>query len=309
MIIDSHVHIVPEMRGRIGSGPVVGLGFGRVSMGGQEIQLTPPFGEQTCFPTEMLLAHMDWAGVDRAVLLQGPFYGECNEEVVTAVRRYPDRFLGAAYVDPWGQSRDTILALLDRPEFCAAKMECSVATGLCGLHPEADLSDSKLTWLWDTLVTHGKTLVLDLGEAGTCSYQTRAVADIARTRPDLRIVIAHLGQPRPGVIDDPELRSLWDEQIDLGALPNVWLDCAALPAYCVDEEFPFPTVAGLLKDVMNRIGPEKVLWGTDGPGLLTSASYPQLLSMARIHSAHLSPVDQERFLSGNALEAFRGQTS
>ena len=92
--------------------------------------------------------HVNGMKIDRAVLLQGPFYGECNEEVVTAVRRYPDRFLGAAYVDPWGQSRDTILALLDRPEFCAAKMECSVATGLCGLHPEADLSDSKLTWLW-----------------------------------------------------------------------------------------------------------------------------------------------------------------
>ena len=41
----------------------------------------------------------------------------------------------------------------------------------------------------------------------------------------LRIVIAHLGQPRPEAESAPELWKLWEEQVDLGLLDNVWFDC------------------------------------------------------------------------------------
>ncbi len=39
--------------------------------------------------------YMDQAGVDRAVLLQGPFYGDMDDYVRQAVKRWPDRLAGA----------------------------------------------------------------------------------------------------------------------------------------------------------------------------------------------------------------------
>ena len=43
---------------------------------------------------------MDWLGVDKAFLVQGPMYGFHNRYVAGAVHRWPSRFLGFAIVDP-----------------------------------------------------------------------------------------------------------------------------------------------------------------------------------------------------------------
>ena len=77
------------------------------------------------------------------------------------------------------------------------KLECSEATDLCGLHPQTKLDAPDITWLWSELERRQKVLVLDLRAVGSCSYQTSAVRRIAKTHPDLRVVIAHLGQPTP----------------------------------------------------------------------------------------------------------------
>ena len=100
MIIDAHAHIMTAVRGQTATGPTRSLSWGRVRWGENTIQLLPPFNETTAFTAEMLLAQMDWAGVERAVLLQGPFYGEANATVASAVKRWPDRFLGAFAPDP-----------------------------------------------------------------------------------------------------------------------------------------------------------------------------------------------------------------
>ena len=170
---------------------------------------------------------------------KGPFYGECNSYVLETLYRYSDRLVGAAYFDPWGpNNRQEFETITASPGFRVVKLECSEATGLCGLHPDARLDTPDIAWLWDALERLGWVLTLDLGAIGSRSYQTDAVRAIAEGHPDLRIVIAHLGQPNPSAEADVERWSLWQEQIDLGQLPNVWFDTAALPAYLPDEEFP-----------------------------------------------------------------------
>jgi predicted TIM-barrel fold metal-dependent hydrolase len=59
-----------------------------------------------------------------------------------------------------------------------------------------------------------------------------------------------------------------------------------------------------LHRAFDRIGSDKVMWGTDIPGLFNSADYPQLLSMGSLHSRILGGKDQENFLSGTALKIF-----
>ncbi len=301
-IIDAHAHIFPKVRGEVGAGPTKGLGYGRMQVGFDQIQLMPAHNKETVYSAEMLLANMDWAGVERAVLLQGPFYGECNDYALEAARCYPDRLQAVAYLDPW---REDLRAQWTAAEsYAAIKIECSVKTGFCGLYPGARLDDPELLWLWDALEQSGKVLVLDLGHIGGASYQTAAVRDIAVGHEGLRVVIAHLGQPEPQMAVDAELTRLWREQIDLGRLANVYFDTATLPAYVGEEAFPYPTTQRWLEEAIDRIGPEKVLWGTDQPGLLRRANLPQLVQAAEVQLDFLAEDDQARVMGLNALAVY-----
>jgi predicted TIM-barrel fold metal-dependent hydrolase len=305
-MIDVHTHIFPTVNGMNAAGPTRDGGYGRMWLGDGRIQLIPPLCEQTKHTPEMLLASLDWAGVDRAVLLQGPFYGECNDYVAAALERYPDRLTGAAYVDPWDADGGHCMfdACMATGRFRIVKLEISDGSGYCGFHKGARLDDERVAWLWPELERRGLALTLDLGEPSDSSYQTGAVGQIAQRHPDLKIVIAHLGQPRANVERDPELWQRWLEQIDLGRLPNVWFDNAALPIYYEHEGYPFPGAARMIRLAIERIGAHKVMWGTDAPGLLSVATYKQLVTMGKLHLQFLSPEEQALVLDGNARQVY-----
>ena len=305
MIVDAHSHVFPRIQGQNGAGPTIGTGYGRAVIGGEEVQVTLPMGEGLAYSPEQLLANLDWGGVEKAVLLQGPMYGECNRYALDAIQRYPDRLVGAAYFDPWlAGSRQTFASTMALAGFCAVKLECSVPSGLCGIHPEARLGASELDWLWKELETRGLVLVLDLGGIGSRSYQTEAVRSIAVRHPGLTIVIAHLGQPRPEAELAPEQWKLWEEQVDLGLLPNVWFDCASLIAFVQEEGYPFPSVERYLRLAVERIGAHKIMWGTDQPGTLLHATYKQYVQLAKSHTAFLSPREQAQVLGETALHIY-----
>ncbi len=306
MLVDAHAHIFPKVSGRISSGPTEGLGYGRVAIGGERIQLMPPLCEQTIHTAEMLIAHMDWAGVDKAVLLQGPFYGECNQSICEAVRSYPDRFFGFAYLDPWDlESHAAFERVSHSKEFVGVKVEFSEATGLCGIHPGVRLDDPNLDWLWAESEQHGLVVVIDLGAVGSASYQTHALGVIATRHSALTIVIAHLAQPTPAAFADELTRALWREQISLGLLPNVYFDTASLPAYVAEEGYPFPTAGQYLWDAIRQIGPDKVMWGTDVPSLLSIATYKQLVQLPCAHLSGLPQSALAQVMGENALRVFR----
>jgi len=309
LIVDAHAHAFPAIRGMIGRGPVRGAGFGRVSFGGEMMQLVPPAFEGTSFTVETLIANMDWAGVDRAVLLQGSFYGEENDYIADACAAHPGRLCGMAFVDPWAPgARAAFDAQAARGVFRGLKLECTESTGLLGLHPGARLDDAALSWLWKELEAMRWVLVLDLGSPGSASYQTGAVRGIATACPGLRIVIAHLGQPGPGrettVETEPARRELWTEQISLGRLPNVWFDMAALPAYRAGDLYPWPGAASHLRRAVDLVGARRILWGTDAPGLLTVGTYPQLRRWAEDALGALSAQERRAVFGENAREVF-----
>ena len=309
MIVDAHAHICREFRGRTQGGDTRSLSYGRMSIGRREVQFLPPYQKETQFTAEMLLANMEWAGVDRAMLLQGPTYGECNEYVAQTLEREAGRLTGAAYLDPWeSQVPEAYERILSMGRFRAIKLEFAVESGLCGLHPDARLDTPDLDWLWTRMEEDRFVLVLDLGTIGTASYQSDAVDAIASAHPTLRIVVAHLGQPTLAAEADTELWSCWEQQIDLGRHDNVWFDTSALPAKVLDEGYPYPSVERYLQLAVDRIGAGKLMWGSDQPGLLSQLSLPQLIELGRRHIRFLSEQDQQMVLGGTALQVY-GETS
>jgi predicted TIM-barrel fold metal-dependent hydrolase len=306
VIIDAHVHIFPRIRGRIFDGPVIGREYGRVTVGETSVQVLPPLNPRVVHTASMLLAAMDLVGVDRAVLLQGPFYGYCNSYVGDAVSHSDDRLVGAIAMDPWkGGRRKFAQALLEAPTACAFKLEFSERTGLAGLHPDAMLSDDAVAWLWGELESRNLVLVIDLGHVGGLGYQTEQLRTLAVSHPALRIVVAHLGQPNPSVVRGGEERRVWLEQVSLGNLDNIWFDTASLPNYFTHEH-SYRGLDQCLQWAIDSIGPEKIMWGSDMPATLPNATYQQLYEVVAERLEFLDSNSKRSVFGGTALKVFWG---
>ena len=223
----------------------------------------PPFNEVTTFTAEMLLAQMDWAGVDRAVLLQGPFYGEANAYIASALERWPDRFVGAFAPDPFApDALQLYRQCVDDYGLSIIKFELSEPTGLTGRYPDLRLDAPAFDWLFEAAQRDGLVATFDLGKIGSRSYQTEAIAAIAARFPDLRIVIAHLAQPPIATPNDDALDAEWVRQIKLGRKANIFFDTSALPAYAeAYDEYPYAVAQGYIRRAVEFIGAENIMWG------------------------------------------------
>ena len=306
MIIDAHAHIMTAVKGKTASGPTRSLAWGKARWGERTIQLLPPFNEATAFPAEALLAQMDWAGVERAALLQGPFYGEADAYVASAVARFPDRFIGAFAPDPFAPDvRRQYQRCVDEYGLSILKFELSEATGWTGFYPGLRIDAPELGWLFEAAERDGLVVAFDLGKIGGRAYQTEAVATIAARHPDLTIVIAHLAQPPLADSGNAELNEKWREQILLGRKRNIFFDLSALPAHSPDyDEYPYDAARSYIQRALDLIGADKLMWGADVPGLLTSGSYRQLLNYVRLHCDFDSEADRAAVLGLNALRVY-----
>ena len=260
------------------------------------------------FSAEALLRLMDGAGVERAVLLQGPYYGDMDAKVAEACGRWQDRFVGAFAPDPRARDlREAFKRCVDDLELRIVKFELSEATGYCGRYPDLKLDSEALRWMADEARRHALTLTFDLGAVGSRSYQTDRLAQLARAYPDLTFVIAHLGQPPIADAGNADLNTAWTRQIRLGELPNVSFDTSALPAYGYPAEgYPFKTAATFARRAIDMIGAESILWGTDAPGLLEQGSYVQLLDYLRDGCNHLTAAERDSIFGGNASRVYFG---
>jgi hypothetical protein len=52
-------------------------------------------------PPEQVIAQMDFAGIDRAVIQHDRLYGRLDDYLAAAIRKYPDRLVALAQVDEW----------------------------------------------------------------------------------------------------------------------------------------------------------------------------------------------------------------
>ena len=95
-----------------------GGGFGRLAWtaAGEDcyLQYLPPTLVNLSAPPELMVAQMDYVGVDRAVLQTGHLYGRLNRYLSGAVRRFPDRFWALAMIDEWRADSSSQLRALDR---------------------------------------------------------------------------------------------------------------------------------------------------------------------------------------------------
>jgi predicted TIM-barrel fold metal-dependent hydrolase len=212
---------------------------------------------------------------------------------------------GSMLLDPMADNvLDTLQHAAEALHLRALKFECSEGTGILGIYPDIKLDSERFMTIWEQANAYGLTGVIDPGGIGGLGYQIEAIDTASSSFPNMHFVITHIGCPTREVLNDPKKEHRWKEMIALGQKSNVWFDLSALPYLFQDEDYPYPTAQHVVKTVYEMIGAERLLWGSDVPGNLSYATYPQLLGVIE-HCPFFSEEDKQKIFKHNAIKAFQ----
>ena len=298
-LVDVHVHVVEHLRGFARRGEFRAIGGGRARWAnGEETMLIPPELGEVDVRGERLYPYLKEQGVERAVLLQGSFYGFQNEYTLEVARKYPDMFIPACTADVYAQQSLEILErFVCREGVRVIKFEVSEGGGMMGYHEPFRLDGPLLAQQIELAAKENCTLVLDIGGPGMCSFQPEAVAEIAKSHPQMKIVVCHLLAP---TLKD---EATFAAALKMLILPNVWFDISAVPWNVHPETYPYPTASRYVAMARDTVGCEKLLWGSDLPSPMTRDTYRHLWDYLE-KSALFSEAELEKIGYRNAFHAY-----
>ena len=280
-IIDGHAHLTP--RGLVGRRDArIGVTYrawGQLEFdSGERIQYMPAILEDTAFPAEAMLQLMDACGVGHTVLMANSLAD--LEENVRAVQTWPARFSAAMTIPQGPEALKTAETYADRG-LRAIKFEMSAGLGYThpNMYPDFRLDCPEMDEIYALAGERKITVTVDPSHIGGFSYQVEAIGSAAERFPGTHFVICHLGFPSVPMPEGGADERRWREMIALGRLDNVWFDAAAMPDFYRDEGYPFPSALALTRRVMDELGADRILWGSDAPGTLSGATYRQMIDM------------------------------
>lgn len=191
-----------------------------------------------------LLRAMDRAGVERTLLIPFPVVEDHrreHDEIGAALRSYPDRFVGAACLDPF----------VPEPVFRAEVRRCHEQHGFRalkfqpqyqGLNPVSERSD----FLFQAALENNLVLICHTGAGAPFALPSLFIHP-ARRFPDLRIVLGHAGG---GLY---ALEALVAAEV----CANIWVELSTVMPHTVLE-------------LLAHIGPDRLMAGSDLPENLTT---------------------------------------
>jgi predicted TIM-barrel fold metal-dependent hydrolase len=235
---------------------------------------------------EELLQVMDTNGVQRTVCVPPTWEGFSNEESLRAARLYPDRFavMGRIAINQ-PESRGLLPKWKNQPGMLGVRM--TFHQGRAPLWLEDGTSD----WFWDAAERY------DVPVMAFAPQAVPKLGEIAERHPGLRLIVDHMGVS--SALRGKPLDGAIDNLVKLARLKNVAVKVSALPCY-VEEAYPFPTLHGLVRRVVDAFGPQRCFWGTDLSHL--TSSYKQCLTLFTEELHFLSDNDKEWILGRGIAE-------
>lgn len=269
-IIDCHVHLVQYIAGIGGGGELRSCGNGDAIYANGEIirQMIPSQFGGDSVTTEQILEIMDQNQVEKAVLLQGNYYGFQNLYTHEAVKRYPNRFVGAASYDPFSRKKEEICRhLFEELGFRIVKFEVSTGSGLMSNHHTLPLDGEIMEDAYSYADDKGLVFVIDIGKCNSESWQVEALRTAILRHPGMKFVVCHL--LAASMKDEEALK----KGLSLLTLPNVWFDLASVPHNCGPDTYPYENAQSYLKIGKEIAGADRLMFGTDIPSALKEDSY------------------------------------
>jgi hypothetical protein len=285
-IIDSHIHRYPD---EVAADP---LAWAAARGEARWAELVAPGGLQGWASRDRLLRDMDAAGVDE-VVIQGWYWehqstcDQMNAWHARWVREDPDRIIALAAAQP-------------REAGAAEGVRRALDAGLSGvgeLHPGVqgwDFSSAEWGRIADLCEERGLPVCFHATESAGHDYKGRvatpleAFAQLAASRPSLKLVLAHWGGGMPFFEMNRRMRK---------TLANVFYDTAASPLLYD---------ASVWANVAAMVGEGKVLFGSDYPLRVFPARQkePDFAMLVAQALANLPEPRREAVMRRNALRVY-----
>ena len=270
MIIDAHAHLWKTQTGRRDNAPVRTLRDGLSDFGGEIKQMMPPYMVSGENSPEMLIANMNYAGVNGAVIVGEVMDGNQNEYFKAAKEKYPNRLKICAFFD---EGEDYTLDGFDGIKICACKLKTP------GIQKHFDV--------FENAYKSGKFVCIELEDGDA---QTGELEEIIRQLPDLKIAIGHFGMVT---------RDGWEEQIKLARYKNVFVESGGITWLFNSEFYPYPSTIRAIQTAADICGFDKLMWGSDYPRTMVEITYKMSFDFV-LKSEEISDTDKAKFLFENA---------
>ena len=270
--------------------------------------MIPPLITDMAYDAPMLLAEMDYAGVDRALLHRTPYLGIDNGFIADCCRQFPDRLQGLAYVREW--------LIPSEPDAAIQELERSIRElGLHGLQflPYFSvLHGVTESWasggyraFWDAVAAMKIPVFFSFisqqeKEVDGYLAQLRTLATWMERYPDVDVVLTH-GFDWLRFVEGDEL-SVPTAVYEAAPCDNPRFHVQLLIAVFLGLVFDYPMLQfkPTLEEMVRRLGTDRLLWGTDVPILMRYTTYRQSLDQIRLYCADLLGSDgMQQVLGGN----------
>jgi predicted TIM-barrel fold metal-dependent hydrolase len=240
---------------------------------------------------ERLLAMMDEAGVDAAILVPPSLEGDRNDLALAAAAKFPERF-----------------AVMGRLDFTKAQARAALPTwreqtGMLGIRltfhrddTRGQLTDGSADWLWAAAETHGVPLMVHAPE------RLPELGRIAERHPRLTLIVDHMGFARETM--DAGAPAGAERVAALARYPNVFVKVSALPCFS-SEPYPFRNLTEPVHRVIDAFGPRRSFWGTDLSRSLAHCTYRQGVTHFTEELTFLSADDLDWIMGRGLRECLR----
>jgi predicted TIM-barrel fold metal-dependent hydrolase len=281
-------------------------------------QYLPPMLHNLECPPEVLIREMDYAGVDIGLLHTYPMLGApdyLNNYLNNAVQKFPDRLRRLISI----RESDLITNLGKVIETLEKETKLQGVSGLQfipGFYYQGLNNNSSNTWnskeirpFWDAIYKMNLPVYFTLiGGRGSKLYERswmddymdeqRILLEWLNQYSGLNVVVTH-GLPwtaglENGKINFPE--EIWD----IFKSPNCNLQILIPIQMGAKWEYPWKESEPIIKLVVERIGANRIIWGTDMPMVARFCTYKQALDQFRVHCNFLSDSEREDIIGRTA---------
>ena len=246
------------------------------------MQWMPPTIRDMSSPAEYIVAQMDYVGVDRAFLQHDRLYGYLVDYFAECVRKYPSRLVSGAQVDEWrGGEPDQLDRLKRQVEELGAGALYFSTGGFFHKDFEIDLNDSSLRPLWELvrnlgIPIHWSPCAMKIPIAEDYIRELRELNIWADSYPDITSVLTH---GLSNVFLEKETQNRYripQETTDL-LKRDGWYMELTLHLMAADVEFPPYEIqlSRIVSDLVNKVGADKLVWGSDMPCCERTVTYKQ----------------------------------
>jgi predicted TIM-barrel fold metal-dependent hydrolase len=274
---------------------------------GYYVQFLPPHLQEMTSPPEFMVTQMDYAGIRACVLQNDHIYGNLSGYFARAIARFPGRFIGLANVEEAFAHRDDQIAAL------VAAVEKEGMRGLYFTNAaffrngyQAYFDDPRYAPFWDQvrrLELPVFWVFLARSPLGDFAHEMGCFRRWLERYPDIPSVMVH-GMPTVLWADDQDVVRFPAYMTEIMEQYPVYSEILYPIMWGGKMNFPFARAQSHIRQVFDRFGPDRLLWGSDMPNVERYCTYRQTLTYVLDYCAFLGEEDRRKIFRDNTLSLF-----